>query len=635
MINKKYDASSIEILEGLKAVRKRPGMYIGSLDSKGLHHMVFEIVDNAIDEAINGYGDKITIEINKDHSITVSDKGRGMPVDHHESGKSALEIIFTVLHAGGKFSDKAGYKTAGGLHGVGASVVNALSKKVVVKVYRDKTAYAMEFSDGGSISSGLKVLGKTNKQGSEVTFYPDDTLFSDINFNFQTIVDKAREKAFLLSGITMEVIDHRNSKSEVFKYDNGINDFVAYLCEDKKKIGNIIDFKSTKDDIKVAIAMQYSEGYHEELYSFVNMVRTKDGGTHESGLKSGLNKAFNDYIKSNSNIKEKINFEGSDIREGLSLVIAVNIPEYLLQFEGQTKSRLGTPIVKNIVDNLIANQFLFYLNEHPDFALRLYHKVKEAYDARMAARKAREESRKAKKKNNKSDKILSGKLAKAQLKDPKKLELFLVEGDSAGGSAKQGRDSKFQAILPLRGKVINSMKAKLSDIEKNEELNTLIHAIGCSIGSDFNLEDINYNKIIIMTDADTDGAHIQILLLTFFFTYMRKLIEKGYIYIARPPLFKLSKNKELYYAFDEVELNELKAKIGKCEIQRYKGLGEMNADQLWETTMDPKTRSLIKVSIEDLKDLEKEITIIMGDKAELRREWIEENVKFSLVDDYR
>lgn len=637
MAEKAYDASSIQILDGLDAVRKRPGMYIGSTDVRGLHHLVWEIVDNSIDEALNGHGDTIRITIEKDGILCVEDDGRGMPVDMHASGVSTLQVIFTVLHAGGKFSSEGGYKTSGGLHGVGASVVNALSRWVEVTVYRGGTQYQMRFEDGGNKISKLETIGKTNKTGSKVRFLPDERIFSTTKFSFSQIAERAQEEAFLLKGLRMVVKDQRkdHEREETFHYENGLEAFIEYLHEDKQVFHKPISFSGEVNNIKIDCAFQYTDEYQENIFSFVNMVRTKDGGTHEAGARSAFTKVFNDYARKNGILKDKDkNFEGSDIREGLTIILSLGIPEDLLQFEGQTKGKLGTNEAKTAVETLVSEKLNYFLVENKELALTLIKKMSRASLAREAARKAREDARKGKSKG-KTEKILSGKLASAQSKDARKKELYLVEGDSAGGSAKQGRDSKYQAILPLRGKVLNTEKASIMSIEKNEELNTIIHALGAGVGANFSAEDANYHKVIIMTDADTDGAHIQILLLTFFYRYMRELIEKGMVYIALPPLYKLQKGKEIQYAWDEEELERLRKTFPKgFSLQRYKGLGEMNADQLWDTTMCPETRTLIQVTIEDAVVAEKRVSVLMGDKADLRRDWIEDNVVFTMEDDY-
>ena len=637
MAQKQYDASSIQILEGLEAVRKRPGMYIGSTDVRGLHHLVWEIVDNSMDEALNGYGDTITIVLEKDGSVSVEDYGRGMPVGMHASGVSTLQVIFTVLHAGGKFTSEGGYKTSGGLHGVGASVVNALSSWVSVTVCDGKDVYEMEFRDGGKHIGKLRKVGKRSRSGSKVRFLPDASIFSTTRFSYSSICERAQENAFLLKGLTMVVIDERKEevRKEVYHYENGLEAFIDYLHADKHVFHPAVSFSSTVNEIKVECAFQYTDEYQENIFSFVNMVRTKDGGTHESGARNAFTKVFNEFARKNGLLKEKDkNFEGSDVREGLTIVLSCSIPEHLLQFEGQTKSKLGTSEAKGAVDSVISDQLSFFLEENKDIAFALVRKMIKASSAREAARKAREDARKGKSKG-KSERILSGKLASAQSKDARRKELYLVEGDSAGGSAKQGRDSKYQAILPLRGKVLNTEKASIASIEKNEELNTIVHALGAGIGANFHAEDANYHKVIIMTDADTDGAHIQTLLLTFFYRYMRDLIDQGMLYIALPPLYKMQKGKQIQYAWSDEELNELRRTFPKgYTLQRYKGLGEMNADQLWETTMNPQTRSLIQVRIEDAMSAERRISVLMGDKADLRREWIENNVSFTLEDDY-
>ena len=630
----KYDESSIKILEGLEAVRKRPGMYIGSTDKRGLHHLVWEIVDNGIDEAINGYGNHLTVIIHKDGSVSVSDEGRGVPVGKHASGKSTPEVIYTVLHAGGKFQE-GGYKVSGGLHGVGASVVNALSKWMKVSICRDGGKYEISFKNGGHLDSDLKKVGTTNKTGTTVRFMPDDTIFSTTTFSFTTICERMQESAFLIKGLKIDVIDEEDEKEAHYHYERGLEEFVSYLNEGKKVLHNVVGFDAVKNKIEVECALQYTDSYSENVVSFVNNVKTSDGGSHEVGLKSALTKVFNDYAKNNGYLKAKDkNFEGTDVREGLTVVLSLKIPEDLLQFEGQTKGKLGTPLAKTVVEQVVYEKMQYFLEENKAVATDIINKALKGKAAREAARKAREEARKGKTKNSK-EKNLSDKLAPATKKNPKKNELFIVEGDSAGGSAKTGRERSYQAILPLRGKVLNTERCTMDEAYKNAEINTLIYTIGAGVGSDFHIEDCNYDKIIIMTDADDDGCHIQVLLVTFFYRYMRPLIEAGKVYIANPPLYKISfGKKEEVYAYSDEELKELTKNRKTEDLQRYKGLGEMDANQLWETTMDPLKRSLIQVKITDVALAEKRVSILMGDKVEPRKEWIEENVDFTLEDNY-
>jgi len=630
----KYDESSIKILEGLEAVRKRPGMYIGSTDKRGLHHLVWEIVDNAIDEIINGYGDTIKITLHKDGSITILDNGRGVPTGMHASGKSTPEVIYTILHAGGKF-EEGGYKVSGGLHGVGASVVNALSTWMDVTIFKDGKICNIRFSHGGHVEIPLKVVGETKKTGTMVTFLPDADIFKNCNFSYTTICERMQESAFLLSGVTIEVVDEEDKKEAKFHYENGLVNFVEYINDGKKTLHPVIHFNGMRNGIEVEIAVQYSEVYNESIESFVNNVKTGDGGSHEVGFKTGITKAFNDYARSNGILKKDQSLDGSDVREGLTAVISLKVPENLLQFEGQTKGKLGTPEARSVTESVTYENLKFFLEENKEAALTILNKAVQSKAAREAARKAREQVRKGTGKNNK-ERILSEKLAKATGKDYAKNELFLVEGDSAGGSAKLYRNRETQAILPLRGKVLNCEKASKNDIASNAELKQIEYAIGAGLGAEFDYRDSNYGKVIIMTDADVDGSHIQILLITFFYRFMRPLIEEGMLYIATPPLYSISNSKETIYISDDDELEEKKASMkGTYKIQRFKGLGEMNADELYKTTMDPKYRRLMRVTLTDAALAEKRIHVLMGDHVEPRKEWINENVDFTLEDDFR
>ncbi|WP_035375916.1 DNA topoisomerase IV subunit B [Haploplasma axanthum] len=636
--NNEYNEKSIQILEGLEAVRKRPGMYIGSTDGKGLHHLVWEIVDNGIDEVLAGYGKEIEIVIKNDNSIIITDSGRGVPYKMHESGVPTTEIIFTKLHAGGKFSEDGGYKVSGGLHGVGSSVVNALSQFLEVTIHRDGFIWRQRFENGGKKIGKLEKIGNTNKTGTSVWFKPDPKIFSTTLFQYDTIKERVRQSAFLISGLKITLIDERNKVKDIFCYKDGIKEYVAFINDGKESINETYlitsSYKTTsKSVIEVDAAIQFTKSYNEKIISFVNNVRTNDGGSHEVGLKTGLTRATNDFARKYNFLKEKdSNLDGSDIREGITAIVSLRIPENILEFEGQTKGKLGTPDARTATDALVYDYFTTYLEENRKFAETIIDRAFSAQKAREAARKAREAARNGKTKN-KGEVTLSGKLTPAQGKDKILNELFLVEGDSAGGSAKQARDRKFQAILPLRGKVVNTEKTNVEQVLKNEEINTIIHTIGAEFGNDFDVKKANYGKVIIMTDADTDGAHIQVLLLTFFFRFMQDLIKDNRLYIALPPLYKLTSGKEIIYAWSNEEMQEYLSKKNYT-IQRYKGLGEMNANELWETTMNPAKRTLIQVNIDDLAASDKKIEVLMGDKVEPRRDWIESYVDFEVVDDF-
>ncbi|ATZ17311.1 DNA topoisomerase IV subunit B [Williamsoniiplasma luminosum] len=631
-----YDEKSIQVLEGLEAVRKRPGMYIGSTDVRGLHHLVWEIVDNSIDEALAGHASEIDVVLEKNGSVTVTDNGRGVPTGMHATGKSAAEVIFSILHAGGKFGD-GGYKTAGGLHGVGSSVVNALSSKFKVTIYRDKKIHELEFENGGKLKTPLIEIGNTYKTGTVVNFLPDPKIFPVTKFNFSTISERLKESAFLNSNLKITLTDAQTEKKIEYIFENGLHEFIKDLTEEFTPITDTIKIEGTNSKIEVEIALKYTEDYNETILGFANNVKTSEGGAHITGFKSGLVRAINDYAKASKILKDKDpRLDSNDLREGLTAIVTVKIPENLIQYEGQTKSKLGTIEAKGATESTTFNYMNFWLQENKIQATKIIEKALITRKARDEARKARQAVRDAKGKNTSRNKML-GKLTPAQGRKREMNELYLVEGNSAGGSAKSGRDRSFQAILPLRGKVINSEKAKLVDLMKNEEINTIINAIGAGIGSDFDVKDANYGKVIIMTDADTDGAHIQTLLLTFFFRYMKELILAKHVFLALPPLYKLTyTDKKFQYVWDEIELaNIMKESKKKFDIQRYKGLGEMNADQLWETTMDPARRKLILVTIEDALAAENAFKILMGDDAEKRKDWIDVNVQFTLEDEQK
>ena len=621
-----YGAEQIQILEGLEAVRKRPGMYIGSTSERGLHHLVYEVVDNSIDEALAGYCDHIDVTIEQDNSITVTDNGRGIPVDMHESGKPAVEVVLTVLHAGGKFGGD-GYKVSGGLHGVGVSVVNALSTSMDVQVKRDGKIHEIAFRRGVTVKP-LTVVGTTEETGTRVHFCPDPEIFTVTEYSFETLRHRLRELAFLNHGITITLADARGeeARKETFHFDGGISSFVEHLNRKKEKLNPTpIYFNGTKDDTVVEIALQYNDSYQENIYSFVNNINTEEGGTHLAGFKIALTRAANDFARKQGILKDKDgNLTGEDVREGLTCVISLKIREP--QFEGQTKTKLGNSEVRGIVDSIVTEGLTEYFDENPAITKRIIDKAIMASRAREAARKARELTRR---KNALEVSSLPGKLADCSIKDPDQAEIYLVEGDSAGGSAKQGRDRRFQAILPLRGKILNVEKARLDKIFANAEIRTMITAFGTGISEDFDLSKRRYGKIIIMTDADVDGAHIRTLLLTFLYRYMKPLIEHGHVYIAQPPLYQIRKGKKHWYTYSDDELSKKLDEVGRdgVTVQRYKGLGEMNPEQLWETTMDPEGRTMLRVEMEDAEEADELFTILMGDKVEPRRQFIEENAK--------
>lgn len=630
-----YDEKSIQVLEGLEAVRKRPGMYIGSTDARGLHHLVWEIVDNSIDESLAGYGTKITVKIHPDNSIEVIDNGRGIPTGMHKTGKPTPQVIFNTLHSGGKFDESGGYKVSGGLHGVGSSVVNALSEYLEVTIHYDNKIYYQRFLNGGKTIEKPKFIGDTKRTGTTVKFKPDAQIFSSTIFDYKTISTRLKESAFLIKGLKIDLIDLRNNESDSFCFENGIVEFVKNITSNKTAIHEPTFFSGENGGIYVEASIQYCEKvYNENILSFVNNIRTRDGGTHETGFRLAITRAFNEHARMIGALKDKDdNLDGADIREGLTAIISIRIPEKILQFEGQTKNKLGTPEARNAVEAIVWEKLKFFLAEKGEISNILINNAIRASKAREAARKARDEARIVKQKISKPINLL-GKLTPAQNRDPKINELFIVEGESAGGSAKQGRDRTFQAILPLRGKVINTEKAKIDEVLRNEEIMSIINAIGAGFGQDFDVSKSNYNRIIIMTDADTDGAHIQVLLLTFFFRYMTPLIEEGKVFVATPPLYKITSKTGISYAWNDDELREKVINQKNVTIQRYKGLGEMNAEQLWDTTMDPKHRTLIQVKIDELSDAENRVAVLMGDDVEPRREWIENNVIFDSDDNF-
>ncbi len=626
-----YDAEQIQILEGLEAVRKRPGMYIGSTSTRSLHHLVYEIVDNAVDEALAGFCTEIKVFINEDNSVTVVDNGRGIPIGIHEkAGIPAVEVVFTILHAGGKFGG-GGYKVSGGLHGVGASVVNALSNWLEVEISREGKVYKQRY-ERGHVMYKLKEIGKTDEVGTKVTFMPDDTIFDDVIFDYDTLKTRLREMAFLTKGLKIHLEDKRENKerSDDFHYEGGIREFVTYLNRHKTALyDKVIYCEGAKDDIVVEVALQHNDSYNEVTLSFVNNINTPEGGMHLTGFKSALTKVFNDYARTNKILRDKEeNLSGDDLREGLTSVVSIKIPEP--QFEGQTKQKLGNAEARTAVEGLVTEKLTYFLEQNPQIAKAIVGKAVVAQRARMAARKARDVARKT---NLEGNMALPGKLADCSDTDPKKCEIYIVEGDSAGGSAKTARDRATQAILPLRGKILNVEKARIDKILGNEEIKAMITAFGTGVRENFNIEKLRYDKIIIMTDADVDGAHIATLMLTFFFRFMPDLIRQGHVYLAQPPLYKLEKNRKTWYAYSDDELAKILDEVGRDQnnkIQRYKGLGEMDAEQLWDTTMDPEKRVLLRVSIDEDMESELDVTFdtLMGERVEPRREFIEANAKF-------
>lgn len=625
--NSRYDAGEIQVLEGLEAVRRRPGMYIGSTSARGLHHLVFEVVDNSIDEAMAGFCDWIEVIIHQDNSVSVTDNGRGIPVDiHPKTGLPAVETVLTILHAGGKFGG-GGYKVSGGLHGVGVSVVNALSEDLEIEVKRNGNVYRQHYCKGVAVTP-LDNVGNTESTGTKVTFKPDSTIFEETVFSQETLAQRLRELSFLNKGLKITLLDERTGQVPmVFQHEGGIKDFVSYINRNKGFLHNrVIYFYGEKEDVLVEIAIQYTDGYVENIFSYVNNINTVDGGTHEVGFKTALTRMANDYAKKYNFLKNgTANLSGEDIREGITVVISIKVPEP--QFEGQTKTKLGNSEVRGVVDSVVMEGLGTFLEENPSVGKRIIEKALMSSRAREAARKARELTRR---KSALESSTLPGKLADCSERDPSASELYLVEGDSAGGSAKQGRDRKFQAILPLRGKILNVEKARMDKILGNEEIRSLITALGTGIGDEFDILRARYHKVIIMTDADVDGAHIRTLLLTFFYRYMKNLLEAGYIYIAQPPLFKIKKGRSERYAYNDREMEEVLSQIGRTgiSIQRYKGLGEMNAVQLWETTMDPESRTILKVTLEDAVEADAIFSTLMGDKVEPRRDFIQENARY-------
>jgi len=625
--NGRYGAEEIQVLEGLEAVRRRPGMYIGSTSARGLHHLVFEVVDNSIDEAMAGFCDRIEVIIHQDNSVSVMDNGRGIPVDiHPKTGLPVVETVLTILHAGGKFGG-GGYKVSGGLHGVGVTVVNALSEELEVEVRRNGIIYRQHYCKGVALTT-LENVGNTESTGTKITFKPDSTIFEETVFSQEILAQRLRELSFLNKGLKITLLDERTGKDPlVFQHEGGIKDFVSHINRNKGLLHNrVIYFYGEKEDILVEIAIQYTDGYVENIFSYVNNINTVDGGTHEVGFKTALTRMANDYARKYNFLKNgTANLSGEDIREGITVVISIKVPEP--QFEGQTKTKLGNSEVRGVVDSVVMEGLGTFLEENPSVGKRILEKALMSSRAREAARKARELTRR---KSALESSTLPGKLADCSERDPSGSELYLVEGDSAGGSAKQGRDRKFQAILPLRGKILNVEKARMDKILGNEEIRSLITALGTGIGDEFDILRARYHKIIIMTDADVDGAHIRTLLLTFFYRYMKNLLEAGYIYIAQPPLFKIKKGRSERYAYNDREMEELLTQIGRTgiSIQRYKGLGEMNAVQLWETTMDPESRTILQVTLEDAVEADSIFSTLMGDKVEPRRDFIQENARY-------